>query len=166
MNRTVRTDKPLSVLREMLGEYRAPRLEGLPPFTGGFVGYFAYAMLGYAEPTLRIKRGAWDDFDLMLFDKVIAYDHLKQKIVLIVNMQTDNVLENYGKACASLEAMAALIGAVHGHRGKDARIYLQWRYLSGGSVAAVHEPLCRQPALRVSRAPHHQSLAVHGVPFR
>ena len=67
-------------------------------------------MLGYAEPTLRIKRGAWDDFDLMLFDKVIAYDHLKQKIVLIVNMQTDNVLENYGKACASLEAMAALIG--------------------------------------------------------
>ena len=109
-NRTVETDKPLSVLREVLSRYRAPHIEGLPPFTGGFVGYFAYAMLGYAEPTLRIKRGAWDDFDLMLFDKVIAYDHLKQKIVLIVNMQTDNVLENYGKACASLEAMAALIG--------------------------------------------------------
>lgn len=81
----------------MLSRYRAPHIEGLPPFTGGFVGYFAYAMLGYAEPTLRIKRGAWDDFDLMLFDKVIAYDHLKQKIVLIVNMQTDNVLENYRK---------------------------------------------------------------------
>ena len=109
-NRTAETDKPLSVLREVLSRYRAPHIEGLPPFTGGFVGYFAYAMLGYAEPTLRIKRGAWDDFDLMLFDKVIAYDHLKQKIVLIVNMQTDNVLENYGKACASLEAMAALIG--------------------------------------------------------
>ena len=81
VNKTVKTDKPLTVLREVLGEYRAPRLEGQPPFTGGFVGYFAYAMLGYAEPTLNIKRGAWDDFDLMLFDKVIAYDHLKQKIV-------------------------------------------------------------------------------------
>ena len=66
VNKTVKTDKPLTVLREVLGEYRAPRLEGLPPFTGGFVGYFAYAMLGYAEPTLKIKRGAWDDFDLML----------------------------------------------------------------------------------------------------
>ena len=86
-NRTVETDKPLSVLREVLSRYRAPHIEGLPPFTGGFVGYFAYAMLGYAEPTLRIKRGAWDDFDLMLFDKVIAYDHLKQKIVLIVKAE-------------------------------------------------------------------------------
>lgn len=57
VNKTVKTDKPLTVLREVLGEYRAPRLEGQPPFTGGFVGYFAYAMLGYAEPTLKIKRG-------------------------------------------------------------------------------------------------------------
>ena len=109
VNKTVKTDKPLTVLREVLGEYRAPRLEGQPPLTGGFVGYFAYAMLGYAEPTLKIKRGAWDDFDLMLFDKVIAYDHLKQKIVLVVNMKTDSVMENYGKACAALEGMAALI---------------------------------------------------------
>ena len=109
-NRTVETDKPLDVLRETLDQYRSPRIEGLPPFTGGFVGYFAYAMIGYAEPTLTVGRGDWDDFDLLLFDKVIAYDHLKQKIVLIANMKTDNVLENYGKACAELENMAALVG--------------------------------------------------------
>ena len=108
-NRTVQTDKPLDVLREVLAGYRAPRIEGLPPFTGGFVGYFAYAMLGYAEPRLRIKRGDWDDFDLLLFDKVIAYDHFRQKIVLIVNMRTDSVMENYGRACAELESMAALV---------------------------------------------------------
>lgn len=108
-NRTVETDRPLDVLREILSRRRAPRLAGLPPFTGGFVGYFAYAMLAYAEPTLHLMRGAWDDYDLMLFDKVIAYDHLRQKIVLIVNIQTDHVMENYGKACAELEAMAALI---------------------------------------------------------
>ena len=108
-NRTVQTDKPLDVLREVLAGYRAPRIEGLPPFTGGFVGYFAYAMLGYAEPRLSIKRGDWDDFDLLLFDKVIAYDHFRQKIVLIVNMRTDSVMENYGRACAELESMAALV---------------------------------------------------------
>ena len=71
--------------------------------------------------------------------------------------------QGHGKAAVYLQCNGR---AVHGHRGKDARIYLQWRYLSGGSVAAVYEPLCRQPALRISRAPHHQSLAVHGVPFR
>lgn len=108
-NRTVETQQPLDVLRGVLAQYRSPRLDGLPPFTGGFVGYFAYAMLEYAEPTLQIKRDGWDDYDLLLFDKVIAYDHLKQKIVLIANMKTDNVLENYGKACAELEAMAALV---------------------------------------------------------
>ena len=108
-NRTVRTDKPLDVLREVLGRCRAPRLEGMPPFTGGFVGYFAYAMLEYAEPRLHIKRRAWEDFDLLLFDKVIAYDHLRQKIMLIVNMRTDNVLERYGEACAALESMAAIV---------------------------------------------------------
>ena len=78
----------------------------MPPFTGGFVGYFSYAMIGYAEPKLKIKRNACNDFDLMLFDKVIAFDHLKQKIYIVVNMQTDRVMENYGRAMAELEATA------------------------------------------------------------
>ncbi len=104
-----RTQKPLEVLREIMKKYRSPRIEGFPPFTGGFVGYFAYAMIGYAEPVLHIKKGMFHDFDLMLFDKVIAYDHLKQKICLIANMKTDKVMENYGKATADLEAMAAMV---------------------------------------------------------
>ena len=45
---TKQTDKPLDVLREIMKDYKAPRLAGLPPFAGGFVGYFAYAMIGYA----------------------------------------------------------------------------------------------------------------------
>ena len=103
------TDKPLEVLREILKDYKAPRLEGLPPFAGGFVGYFAYAMIGYAEPKLNIKKGTFNDYDMMLFDKVIAYDHLKQKISIIVNMKTDKVMENYGKATAQIQDLANLI---------------------------------------------------------
>ena len=103
------TDKPLEVLREILKDYKAPRLEGLPPFAGGFVGYFAYAMIGYAEPKLNIKKGTVNDYDMMLFDKVIAYDHLKQKISIIVNMKTDKVMENYGKATAEIQDLANLI---------------------------------------------------------
>ena len=103
------TDKPLEVLREILKDYKAPRLAGLPPFAGGFVGYFAYAMIGYAEPKLKIKKGTFNDYDMMLFDKVIAYDHLKQKISIIVNMKTDKVMENYGKATAQIQDLANLI---------------------------------------------------------
>lgn len=103
------TDKPLEVLREISKDYKAPRLEGLPPFAGGFVGYFAYAMIGYAEPKLNIKKGTFNDYDMMLFDKVIAYDHLKQKISIIVNMKTDKVMENYVKATAQIQDLANLI---------------------------------------------------------
>ena len=44
------TEKPLEIIREIMKDYRSPKLEGMPPFTGGFVGYFAYSMIGYAEP--------------------------------------------------------------------------------------------------------------------
>ncbi len=107
--REIQTRQPMEALREILKKYKAPRIEGFPPFAGGFVGYFAYSMIGYEEPTLHIKKGDFHDFDLMLFDKVIAYDHLRQKICLIVNMKTDKVMENYGKATAELAAMAAMI---------------------------------------------------------
>ena len=90
-------------------DYRSPKLEGMPPFTGGFVGYFAYSMIGYAEPVLKIKKGTFPDYDVMLFDKVIAYDHLKQKICIIVNMKTDRVMENYGEATAEIAKIAAMI---------------------------------------------------------
>lgn len=107
--RKIQTRQPMQVVRDIIKGYRAPRIEGFPPFAGGFVGYFAYSMIGYVEPVLQIKKGSFHDLDLMLFDKVIAYDHLRQKICLIVNMRTDKVMENYGKATADLSAMAAMI---------------------------------------------------------
>ena len=109
--KNITTDKPLEVLRDILADYQAPKLTDLPPFTGGFVGYFAYSMIGYAEPVLKIKKDELNDFDLMLYDKVIAYDHLKQKICIVVNMRTDHVMENYGKAVSEIEKIARIISS-------------------------------------------------------
>lgn len=106
--RTVQTQKPLDVVREVMSAYHAPSLPDMPPFTGGLVGYFGYAMIGYAEPVLNIKSSG-NDFDLMLFDKVIAYDHLKQKICIVVNMKADRVMENYGKAVSEIERIVRII---------------------------------------------------------
>jgi anthranilate synthase component 1 len=98
-------------LRDLLSAYKNTyRPKEAPPFAGGLVGYFAYAMFGYAEPTLKISRDDGQDYDLLLFDKVIAYDHLHQKIRLLVNMPTaGDVAANYYRAVADLAQMAALI---------------------------------------------------------
>jgi anthranilate synthase component I len=103
------TESPFEVIRALLKEYKAPKLPGMPPFTGGLVGYFGYEMIGYAEPVLKLSTSEFNDFDLMLFDKVIAYDHLKQKISLVVTMRTDHLLENYGKAVYELEHLTRFI---------------------------------------------------------
>ncbi len=109
--RTLRSDKPFEVLRDYLSKYRAPVLDGMPPFAGGFVGYFSYSMIGYAEPVLKLRESEFYDFDLMLFDKVIAYDHLKQKILIVVNMRTDRIEENYKKALADINEIMRMIGS-------------------------------------------------------
>ena len=106
----VKTKDSLQVIRDILKKYKSPKVEGMPPFAGGFVGYFAYAMMAHAEPKLKIKRGEFEDYDLMLFDKVIAYDHLKQKIILVVNVRTEgDIAQNYAKAKADIKGIISLI---------------------------------------------------------
>jgi len=107
--KTMYSGKPLEVLRSYLSQYRAPVLADIPPFAGGFVGYFSYEMIGYAEPVLKLRKSGFCDFDVMLCDKVVAYDHLKQKISVVVNMRTDNVEENYSKALSDIADMVRLL---------------------------------------------------------
>ena len=111
---TFETQNPSQVLREILAQYKSPRFAYLPTFTGGLVGYFAYDYLGYSEPKARTSAQDTENFkdvDLMLFDQVIAFDNLKQKIVLIVNMplQPDTLETNYNKAVLRLNRLAQLL---------------------------------------------------------
>ncbi len=107
-----KTDEPNMVLRDILSQYKSPFIKELPPFTGGFVGYFAYDYIRYAEPKLKFDKrddGNFYDFDLLLFDKVICFDHLKQKIIIINNIKTDNLSENYARGVLELEQLCALL---------------------------------------------------------
>lgn len=96
-------------LRRLLAQYRSPAIPGMPTFTGGLVGYFSYEMIGYAEPKLHLKESEFDDYNLMLFDKVIAYDHLKQKISVIVNYRSEDGEKGYKAALLETEKMIHLI---------------------------------------------------------
>lgn len=111
------TENPSAEIRKILVDYKSPRLENLPTFTGGLVGYFAYDYICYAEPTLKNSVDDTENFqdvDLMLFDKVIAFDNFRQKIILIVNMPLENLGENYNLAISELEKMRQLI--LHGEK--------------------------------------------------
>ena len=105
---TVEMD-PMDGLREQLNKYKSPKIEGMPTFTGGFVGYFGYEMIGYGEPKLKIKPSDTEDYHLMLFDKIIAFDHLRQKIMVIANMKAKDGLQGYNSALLEIEKMIALI---------------------------------------------------------
>ncbi|MBQ8922396.1 MAG: anthranilate synthase component I [Oscillospiraceae bacterium] len=109
---TVQTDDPASYLRQLLKKYRSPKLPGLPPFTGGLVGYFSYDYFAYSEPTVRTAAEDADQFrdlDLMLFDKVIVFDHFRQKLILIANMKLADGAAGYHRAAAELRQMASLL---------------------------------------------------------
>jgi anthranilate synthase component 1 len=111
---TVETDRPNDYIRQILAAHKSPRLPGMPPFTGGLVGYFSYDYLKYAEPSLHLDAADSEQFrdaDLMLFDKVICFDHYRQKILLIANISLEqaDVESEYRRAQLELEQMARLV---------------------------------------------------------
>ena len=108
----IKTENPSDILRQILKDYKSPKFDYLPSFTGGLVGYFSYDYLAYSEPTVRIAvedNEEFKDVDLMLFDKVIAFDNFKQKIILMVNIPLDQVEIQYNKAVMELSQLADLL---------------------------------------------------------
>ncbi len=117
---------PGKYLRQILEQYKSPKLEGMPPFTGGLVGYFSYDYIKYSEPSLTLDAKEdehFKDMDLMLFDKVICFDNYRQKIQLIVNCKTDNLETNYHQAQRQLSDMADLI--LHGEAAEEKPLHLK-----------------------------------------
>lgn len=120
--RTFACSNPAAEIRNILNQYKSPRLEELPTFTGGFVGYFACEYIRYIEPTLDFPipdndSAMVNDVDLMLFDKVIAFDHYRNKIYLIANISTNDLERNYNKAELELKTLADLVV-----NGKEANV--------------------------------------------
>lgn len=105
-------EHPGETIKEILKEYTSPRVEGMPTFTGGLVGYFSYDYLKYSEPKLKLDAEdieGFQDVDLMLFDKVIAFDNFHQKIFVIANARTENLAEEYDRCTKEIDKIIQLI---------------------------------------------------------
>ncbi|MCR4892287.1 MAG: anthranilate synthase component I [Lachnospiraceae bacterium] len=132
VTRKEKTENPSNLLREILADYRSPRFDYLPSFTGGLVGYFSFDYLGYSESRARTRAEDTENFkdvDLMLFDKVIAFDNIRQKIILIANMRLNDPESNYNKAVWELKQLSDLLRT--GEKKKE----------SGGRLTGEVQPL-------------------------
>ncbi len=130
----IMSDDPAEEIRKIIAENRSPRLDYLPSFTGGLVGYFSYDYIKYAEKGLNLDaedEEGFKDLDLMLFDKVIAFDYYRQKIILIVNIRAEDTECEYHRAEAELESMKRLIKDGGSVTETSGRMTSDIRYLFG-----------------------------------
>lgn len=128
----VLTSNPGQYIREILNDYKSKKYDYLPTFTGGLVGYFSYDYIKYAEQSLNLDakdEEHFKDVDLMLFDKVIAFDHFRQKIILIQNVKLENIENDYDKAVKELEKMIELITNYKAKEIPKGRKTSDYRYL-------------------------------------
>lgn len=118
--------KPMEELEKLVSSYRAPKLEGIPSFNGGAVGFFAYDIIRRYEelPDNNPDELGIPDMHFMLTDEIIAFDHMRQKIVIIVNIHAEGDIENrYKKACCRLLDIHQEMSDLSGLMKKEKREY-------------------------------------------
>lgn len=123
-------ENPKVIIREILKDYKSPKLENMPPFTGGLVGYFSYDYVRYSEKRLDFESKKEDiiDLDLMLFESIICFDNFKQKIILITNVKVDDLDASYKEALNKLDEMESIIRSDKKHNFEDLKIESYFEY--------------------------------------
>ncbi len=101
-------------INAMIAGYRHPPLTGLPRFTGGLVGFIGYDAVRFIEkiPETVTDTLHLDDSILGLFTSIVAFDHLKHQLVIIVNALTDGARsaeESYANAAETVAGIEALL---------------------------------------------------------
>lgn len=111
---TVKAD-PFEVMKQLLAEHRAAPVPGLPPFTSGAVGYIAYDAVRKLE---KLPARAKDDIQLpecvlMFFDRLLAFDHVRQVVYLIATADVagQKPEKAYAEALRAIEEMEKQLAA-------------------------------------------------------
>lgn len=102
ITRTQAVTDPIAFFSEIIEQHKSPKFPDKPKLTGGLMGYFAYDMARYMEKTLDNPPEDdlnMPDANLFLFDEIVAYDHLSNKAVIILNINSDSDADEQYKAC-------------------------------------------------------------------
>jgi anthranilate synthase component I len=108
---TERTEQFVDVLRTMMADFSSPFVPELPRFTGGAVGYFSYDTAAWFEPVTLQQDGQpdpslRDEAGFMIFDTVLAFDHVQHRILIIANARItpdDDLEALYQFACTKID---------------------------------------------------------------
>src|SRR4029078_10070534 len=123
----------IETLRSLMADFRSPFVPELRRSTGGGVAYFGYGAASWFEPVLgdlgRGNDGA-DDAGFMLFDTVLAFDHVQHRILIISNARitADDDLESlYQFACAKIQFLERELERNLSHKRHDEAAGLELR---------------------------------------
>ena len=86
----VKSSRPgpfIETLRSLMAEFQSPFVADLPRFTGGAVGFVDYDAAEWFEPAVSLKKAPADrdQSGFMIFDTILAFDHVKHRILAIAN---------------------------------------------------------------------------------
>ncbi len=178
---------------EALSGHKPARLPGLPPFTAGAVGFFAYDAVRQIErlPELAKDELGVPDACLLFFDEVLAFDHVRKEIWLVVTADVtrgktaEDPAAAYDKAVERLDKLEKRLSqplpklpgtpgqgqaqgeapdpqeGFSGRRGAHQGVHRRGRYLPGRAVAALRRGAGDGQLPGLSRAAHRESQPVH-----
>ncbi len=131
---TSASDRPfIDTLRGLMADFRSPFVPDLPRFTGGAVGYLGYGAAQWFEPVLGDLGDGGDGADqagFMLFDTVLAFDHVQHRILIIANARitADDDLESlYQFACAKIQFLERELERSLSHAHPQSAAALEFR---------------------------------------
>lgn len=101
---------PLKYLEELASQYRAPRVAGLPRFTGGAVGFAGYDTVRYAEhlPNCPADDRQLPDLSFAFYDSMTIFDHINKTIAVVAHARLDettDLKQAYELACRRVDAL-------------------------------------------------------------
>jgi anthranilate synthase component 1 len=145
--KTIRTEGDVfDVLRQALSGHKPARLPGLPPFTAGAVGYFAYDAVRLIEdlPVRAKDELGIPDACLLFFDEVLAFDHVRKEIWLVVTADVARMrpVEAYARAVKRLDKLekglaAPLPKLATQKAGKHGKLKVKFRTAKKDYIAGV-----------------------------
>ena len=135
----------IEVLRENLQQYRAAPVAGLPPFTAGAVGYFAYDLVRQFErlPETAAAGAGLPDCIFTFYDRLLAFDHLKHQLHIIAaaDVRAESPRKAYDRALADIDALERkLVKGIH-------KQGLGWSAPSKKKTIKVHASMTRDEFL-------------------
>ncbi|RPJ64882.1 MAG: anthranilate synthase component I [Acidobacteria bacterium] len=106
--RTESDESLMATLRRLMADFRSPAVPSLPRFTGGAVGFLGYDAVPWFEPVALQPEAAEEApaAGFMLFDTVLAFDHVAHRILIIANARIgpdSDLASLYQFACAKID---------------------------------------------------------------